>query len=514
MNPGWNHIQVDETFFAALRKYNRGGPTRLTEAACYVTASRIETLDTLNPDGTNKYRVAETRWVRVKERTKEVLEDFVLRTVAGARSTVCTDSFTSYKGLVNFVNHKSVNHSRTFKNAEGVDTNGAESIHSAIKRMIKAGNGGKYGSLRLLNGRVAVACLWYGVSEVGLRRKLLLCLLRDYAEQMTLVPFVGQDENDQVDSDNDATPKPPMGRPATAPSVKRDRLEAQDADRLKKKALASLARGVVLAEDFTRPPEIFSPRWALTEDIKSVLDSITGSACIDCAAMDVCLDAQLHATNAQKWEHLPSALLEESDRWPQLSMSVGKPKICTLFADDHFVLITFEMPKSAKKPARKPAAKKSARTPVAVESSDDDEVQEVPRVHLPPGKGNRPDDPASELHVAIRLWDSYPGFRKGKGVKAALPALLRFINSRWPKVTSVSWAPQECPLQRGADCGPCSLSNSAKLVGYDADVVWDRATMRSVCDEIHQRYVKIARGFRAEVEAEAAAATESDSDAE
>jgi hypothetical protein len=130
-----------------------------------------------------------------------------------------------------------------------------------------------------------------------------------------------------------------------------------------------------------------------------------------------------------------------------------------------------------------------------------------------PGKGNRPDDPADELHVAIRLWDSYPGFRKGKGVKEALPALLTFINSRWPKVTSASWIPQECPPQRGADCGPCSLSNSAKLVGYDADVVWDRATMRSVCDEIHQRYVKIARGLRAEVEAEAAAAMESDSDA-
>jgi hypothetical protein len=313
-------------------------------------------------------------------------------------------------------------------------------------------------------------------------------MMHEFAEPMTHVPFAVQDVKYELKDSK------PVGRPAEDRATRKTRLAALDAQKLKQKALRALARGYVLAEVRDPLPEMFSPRWALTADASAVLDTILGGGCIDAIAMDVCLEAQLYTTCPDRFERLPGSLLEASDHWPAFAMTTGKPKICALFTDDHFVLIAFEYPARAVAAAKKKA--KGKKSEVALPAGS---------VSLAKGVGLRPVPPADEMHLSIRIWDSYPAFRGGRGVKRALPRLLEFINSRWVTVTSVSWDHQECPAQNGADCGPCTLSNSAALVGYDPEVVWDRITIKRVCEEIQHRYVKIQRGHRAEVEAEAAA---------
>jgi hypothetical protein len=73
-------------------------------------------------------------------RTKEVMQEFVHRHVAGPRTVVATDQFRSYQGLGKTVRHETVDHSAGFVNPEtGTHTNNAESAHAAVKNTVRVG---------------------------------------------------------------------------------------------------------------------------------------------------------------------------------------------------------------------------------------------------------------------------------------------------------------------------------------------------------------------------------------
>jgi hypothetical protein len=63
----------------------------------------------------------------------------------------------------------------------GLLTNCVESTHSTIKALIRKINSGKFGSARLLDARIALAILFYGVNDPDARMVKLLNVLRSRA---------------------------------------------------------------------------------------------------------------------------------------------------------------------------------------------------------------------------------------------------------------------------------------------------------------------------------------------
>ena len=121
---------VDETYIFK-RKYNYGRRARQKPFW-------MATVTGISRDG----KCISTIRKQINNKKKETLQGIVKKhTVKSKKSLVMTDCLKAYKGLSDYLNHKTVNYSRKgrhrFVTEDGIHTNNAESCHSAIKRAIR-----------------------------------------------------------------------------------------------------------------------------------------------------------------------------------------------------------------------------------------------------------------------------------------------------------------------------------------------------------------------------------------
>ena len=142
-----------------------------------------------------------TIWKRINNKKKETLQGTVKKhTVDSKRSLVMTDCLKAYKGLSDYLNHKTVNHSREgryrFVTEDGIHANNAESCHSAIKRAIR-----RQGRLSMLpeeaEKTISLYTLWFKKPSWQLRRKALLIALKEAKDlDLTEVEMSSDEEPD------------------------------------------------------------------------------------------------------------------------------------------------------------------------------------------------------------------------------------------------------------------------------------------------------------------------------
>lgn len=170
----FQHCQIDETKFGKI-KSGKGKRVR-KKSFWFVSATETDK---------GGHVAGRTYWILVKRRDKKTLTEFCRRVVTGSRSGVWTDAFSSYVDLMNIVRHASVNHSKMWKRADGVNTNAAEGIHGVIKGFL-INHFHSYGRGSAdLRKKVAFECVMFGddhthKNKFGSRLKNILNLVRDY----------------------------------------------------------------------------------------------------------------------------------------------------------------------------------------------------------------------------------------------------------------------------------------------------------------------------------------------
>ena len=119
-------VQIDESVISK-RKYHRGRGVRKTIKEKWV----LGIYDTAQKVGVVLY---------VVKRDKATLVPLIREHVK-PRSEIWTDQWSSYRGLDQYgYTHKTVNHSKEFKSADGTCTNGVEGYWSRLKQFCRHTN--------------------------------------------------------------------------------------------------------------------------------------------------------------------------------------------------------------------------------------------------------------------------------------------------------------------------------------------------------------------------------------
>lgn len=124
-------VELDESYFGGPRKKTHAGDRRKRGRGA---ENKVPVFGVLKRDGKAYVQI-------IKNASKQELLPIV-RQIVEKRSTIYTDKWSSYDGLVfDGYKHKRINHSKGYSNRKGTHINGIENFWSFAKRRLAKFNG-------------------------------------------------------------------------------------------------------------------------------------------------------------------------------------------------------------------------------------------------------------------------------------------------------------------------------------------------------------------------------------
>jgi transposase len=124
-------VELDESYFGGPRKKKHAGDRRKRGRGA---ENKVPVFGVLKRDGKVYVQI-------IKNASKQELLPIV-RQIVEKRSTIYTDKWASYDGLVfDGYKHKRINHSKEYSNRKGTHVNGIENFWSFAKRRLAKFNG-------------------------------------------------------------------------------------------------------------------------------------------------------------------------------------------------------------------------------------------------------------------------------------------------------------------------------------------------------------------------------------
>lgn len=126
-------VELDESYFGGQRKKKHAKDRRKRGRGA---ENKIPVFGIKKRDDGRVYTQI------IKNASKQELLPIIKRLVAKNKTTIYTDKWKSYDGLVlDGYKHKRINHSKTYSNRKGTHVNGIENFWSFVKRRLSKFNG-------------------------------------------------------------------------------------------------------------------------------------------------------------------------------------------------------------------------------------------------------------------------------------------------------------------------------------------------------------------------------------